>query len=122
MVKKKSQTTAFFQDAAQMVILDEIVVQFGNEGITTVDDLVGFHKDTIQKVADSLRRPGGRIPDPTPNAAPGAKIPTPPFFFRAKYQKRLLAACDIEQYYDTTGRGITTSNIQWNSVIKTFEA
>ena len=68
-----------------MVILDEIVVQFGNEGITTVDDLVGFHKDTIQKVSDSLRRPGGRIPDPTPNAAPWAKIPTPPFVFRLSH-------------------------------------
>ena len=62
------------------------------------------------------------ILDPTPNAAPRAKIPTSPFFFKAKPQKRLLTACEIVQYYDTTGRGITTSNILWNTVINNFEA
>ena len=70
--------------------------------VRTVDDLVAFEKDTIQQVADSLRRPGGRIPDPTPNAAPRATTPKPPFFFGEKYQKRLLTVCDIVQYYDTT--------------------
>ena len=104
-----------------MVIPDETVVQLGNEGITTVDDLMDFDKDTIQQVAESLRRPGGRIPDPTPNSAPGAKIPTPPLVFGAKSQKQLLAACDIVRYYETTGRGITTDNISWNTVINNFE-
>ena len=70
-----------------MGILDETVMQLGNEGITTVDDLVYFDKDTIQQVADSLRRPGGRIPDPMQKSAPGATILTPTFVFGAKYQK-----------------------------------
>ena len=83
---------AFFQNAAQMVILDKTVVQLGNNGITIVDNLVDFDKDTIQQVADSLRRMGSRIPDPTPNASPMAMIPTPPFVFRENSQKGLLDA------------------------------
>ena len=90
-----AQTTALFQNSAQMGIPDETVVQLVNEGITTIEYLMDFYKDTIQQVTDSLRRPVGRIPDPTPNAAPGATIPTPPFVFGANSQKRLLAACDI---------------------------
>ena len=105
-----------------MGIPEEKVVQLGNEGIKTVEDLVDFEKYTIQQVADSFQRPGGSIPDPTPNTAPGATIPTPPFVFGTKPHKQILAACEIVQYYQTTGRGITTSNIQWNLVIKNFEA
>ena len=105
-----------------MGIPDGTVVQLVNEGITTVDYLVDFDKKTIQQVADSLQRPGGKTPDPTPNASPGAMIPTPPFVFREKSQKRLITACDIVRYYETTGQGITTDNILWNTVIKNFEA
>ena len=105
-----------------MGIPDEMVVQLVNERIATVDDLVDFDKDTIQQVADSLRRLGGSIPYPTPNAAPGATIPTPPFVFGENSQKRILTAGDIVRYYDTTRRGIATSKISWNTVIKNFEA
>ena len=42
MVLPNAQTAAFFQNAAQMVISDETVVQLVNEGITTVDDVVDF--------------------------------------------------------------------------------
>ena len=105
-----------------MGIPDKTVVQLGNEGIMKVDDLADFDKDTINQVADSLRRPGCRIPDPTPNAEPGATIPTPPFVFRSESQKGLLAACEIVRYYKTTGRGITTAKISRNTVIKNFEA
>jgi hypothetical protein len=78
-----------------MSIPNATVIQLQNEGIESVDDLIDFDKDTLQQVADNLRRPGGRIPHPTLGAAPGATIPTPPFVFGAKSQKRLLAACDI---------------------------
>ena len=44
----------FFQNFAQMGVPDETVLQLGNEGITTVDDLVKFDKDTIKQVEDSL--------------------------------------------------------------------
>ncbi len=95
MVLTAAQTTLFFEDNAQMGIPHATVLQLQNEGISTVDDLIDFDKDTLQQVADNLRRPGGRIQDPTPGAVLGATIPTPPFVFGAKSQKRLLAACDI---------------------------
>ena len=84
--------------------------------------MVEFEIDTIQQDADSLRRPGNSILDPTPNKAPMETIPTPPFVFGAKSQKQLLTACNIVRYYETTGRSITTANISWNMVIKNFEA
>jgi hypothetical protein len=120
MVLTAAQTTAFFESDDQMGIPNATVIQLQNEGISTVDDLNDFDKDTLQQVADNLRRPGGRVPDPTPGAAAGSTIPTPPFVFGAKSQKRLLAACDIVRYYEETGRPLTAGNIQWNTVIKNF--
>jgi hypothetical protein len=120
MVLTGAQTTAFFEALDQMSIPNATVMQLQNEGISNVDDLIDFDKDTLQQVADNLRRPGGRIQDPTPGAAEGATIPTPPFVFGAKSQKRLLAACNIVRYYEETGRPLTTANIQWNTVIKNF--
>ena len=73
------------------------------------------------QLADNLRKPGGRIPDPNPNAAPGATIPTPAFTFGAKSQKRLTVACDLVRYYQTVGRELTSANIQWNHVMSNFE-
>ncbi len=74
-----AQTTAFFQDAAQMGIPNVTVVQLQEEGIDTVDDLAEFDKDTIEQMTANLHRPAGRIPDPNPGATPGATIATPPF-------------------------------------------
>ena len=95
-------------------------IQLQEEGIDTVNDLVDFDKDTLKQVADNLRRPGGRVPDPDPGAAAGATIPTPLFVFGAKSQMRLLAACDLVRYYDTVGREVTPQNIRWDPVIKNF--
>ena len=97
------------------------VVQMDAEGITTVDDLADFDKDSLQQLADNLRRPGGRVADPNPNADPGATIPTPSFVFGAKSQKRLSVACDLVRYYQTVGRDLTAANIQWNQVMRNFE-
>ena len=68
-----------------------------------------------------MRKPGGRIPDPNPNAAPGATIPTPAFTYGAKSQKRWTVACDLVRYYQTVGRDLTAANIQWNQVMSNFE-
>ena len=121
MVLTAAQTTAFFEDPAQMGIPHETVLQLVQEGIDSVDDLADFDKDSLQQLADNLRRPGGRIPDPDPNAAAGATIPTPPFTFGAKSQKRISAACDLVRYYTTVARPITAANMQWNTVMKNFE-
>jgi hypothetical protein len=95
-----AQTTAFFEHDVQMGIPHDTVLQLQEEGITLVDDLIDFEKDTIEQVAANLRRPAGRVPDPNPNAAPGATIPTPSFFFGAKSQKRLVTATQLLRYYD----------------------
>ena len=119
-VTQAAQTQAFFENADQMAIPHATMVQLANEGIDVVQDLVDFDKDTLQQVADNLRRPGGRMPDPDPNAAAGATIPTPPFAFGAKSHKRLLAACDLVRYYTAVGGDLTPSNIRWNPAIKNF--
>ena len=42
MILTNALKTALFDNATQMRITDEMVVQLGNEGITTVEDLVDF--------------------------------------------------------------------------------
>ena len=86
-----------------------------------VADLADFEKQELQQLADNLRKPGGRIPDPNPNAAPGATIPTPAFTYGAKSEKRLTVACDLVRFYQTVGRDLTAANIQWNQVMSNFK-
>ena len=78
-----AQVNAFFMNADQMGIPPATVKQLEKEGILVVDDLLDFDKDTLQQVADNLRRPPGQIlaneEDPE-----GPYIPTPPFTFGAK--------------------------------------
>jgi predicted RecB family nuclease len=50
-----AQTTAFFEHDVQMGIPNETVIQLQQEGITTVDDLVDFDKDTMEQIAYNLR-------------------------------------------------------------------
>ena len=97
------------------------VVQLALEGIQTVDDLADFDKEPLQQLADSLRRPGGRVPNPDPGAAAGSTIPIPAFVFGAKSQKCLGIACELVRYYNTVGHDLTAANMQWNNVIKNFE-
>ena len=104
MVLTIAQTTAFFEQANQMGIPHYTVVQLQQEGISVIADLAEFDKDSLEQLASNLRRPGGRIPDPNPTAARGATIPTPPFVFGMKSQKRLLVASDLVRFYDTVGR------------------
>eukprot|EP00957_Ditylum_brightwellii_P129299 9863139-Ditylum_brightwellii.AAC.1 len=68
------------------------VVQLVSKGIDAVADLADFDKSSIKQIAENLRWPAGRIPDPTPGADPGAMIPTPLFTFGAKSQQCLLVA------------------------------
>ena len=121
MVLTNAQTSAFFQNATQMAIPVATVLQLQQEGIISVDDLAEFDKTSISQIADNLRRPGGRIPDPTPGAPPGATIPTPPFVFGAKSQQRLNVACNIVRCYNMIGRTITAANMQWTHVLSNFK-
>ena len=121
MVLTAAQTTAFFENNEQMGILHETMVQLQHEGIQSVADLADFDKDSLQQLADNLRKSGGRIPDPNPNAAAGATIPTPVFTHGAKSQKRLAVSCNLIRYYQTVGRDLIAANIQWNQVMSNFE-
>ena len=104
-----------------MGLPDATFQQLAIEGITTVDDLAEFDKDSLQQVADNLRKPSGRVPDPNPGAAAGVTIPTPPFVFGAKSHKRLLVACDLLKYYQAVGRDLTAGNVRWDPIMKNFE-
>lgn len=121
MVFTAGQTTAFFEDANQMGIPNLTVVQLQVEGLAAVSDLEDFDKETIEQIAVNLRRPAGRIPDPTPGAAAGATIPTPPFVIGAKSLKRLTVATDLVKFYNTVGRTIAAGNMTWDGPMKNFE-
>ena len=103
MVLTAAQTIAFFEENAQMGIPHNTVIQLQNEGIAMVDDLADFNKHSLSQLVDNLRNPGGQVPDPNPNAAPGTTIPMPAFTFRAKSQERIVVACNLVQYYDMVG-------------------
>ena len=121
MVLSAAQTTVFFESPDQMGIPHATMVQMQLEGIQSVADLADFEKDSLQQLADNLRKPGGRIADPDPNAPARATIPTPAFTYGAKSQKMLTVACDLIRYYQTVGRDLTAANIQWNQVMSNFE-
>ena len=79
------------------------MVQIQREGIQAVADFADFEKQELQQLADNLRKPGGRIPDPNPNAAPGATIQMPAFTYGAKSQKSLTVACNGKVIQRTIG-------------------
>ena len=118
MVLTQAQTTAFFENANQMAIPNATVVKLSSEGISNAMDLSEFDKTSINQIADNLRRPGGRVVDPND---PNATIPTPPFVFGAKSQQRLLVASDAVRFYETIGRNLTASNLQWSTVLIHFK-
>ena len=87
-----AQTTLLYEANDQMAIPRPTLAQLRNEGITTIDDLGEFDKDTLQQISDNLQRPGGRVPDPNyvppnPMLVPSPVVPTVPtplFIFGAK--------------------------------------
>ena len=103
-----------------MAIPHETVAQLDVEGISHPQDLVEFNKDSLKQVASNLRNPGGRVPNPDPNAPAGATIARPPFVFGAKSQDRLLAAADCFRFYETIGRNLAPSCITYNPIIRNF--
>ncbi len=91
-----AQRTAFFEAPDQMGIPHETVVQLQEEGTDGVEDLTDFDKETIEQIASDLLCPAGRVPDPNPGAAAGARmISAPPFTFGAKSQQRLTHAANL---------------------------
>ena len=75
-----------------MSIPHDTVTWMAVEGITTINNLGDFDKDSLSQMADNLRRPGGRDEDLDNE---DLTIPTPGFTFDAESQKRLLVATDL---------------------------
>ena len=111
MVITAAQMTAFFSEPGHMDLPATTRIAIAQEGVEDLADLIEFDKRSLKQITDNFRRPGGRVPDPDPNAAAGATIPTPAFVFGAKSQLRLKAACDIARYYETTGRDLSAGNM-----------
>ena len=120
MVFTAAQTTAFFTSPARMGVPAATYDQLQVEGITSVNDLAEFDSDAFKQLTESLRRPGGRIPDPTPNAGAGATISTPAFVIGAKSLLRLKAAAKLVRYYQTVDRNLSAGNMQWDPMVKNF--
>ena len=115
------QTTAVFEGNNQMGILHATILQFQLEGMSGVDDLADFDKDSLKQLADNLHHPGGCIPDPNPVAVAGATIPMPAFEFGAKLQAGLSVACNLVRFYNTVGCDLTAANMCWTHVSKNFK-
>jgi hypothetical protein len=135
MVITNAQTTAFFEDPVQMAVDPVTRAQLVVEGITEVDDLQEYDKESWLVLSQNLKKPTGRAPNPDHvPAAAGADaaaiaaanaiaptIPQPPFVFGAKTQKRLLVASEIVRFYKTIGRGLTAGGMMWHPVLKNFD-
>ena len=110
----QAQNTTFFTDPEQMGIPQATYQHMHTEGILDIEHLAEFDKDSIKQLAENLRRPGGTVPDP--DGEEGDMIPTPPFVFGIRSQKRLIVACDLIRYYYATDRTITPQNVLWRQM------
>ena len=120
MVVTQQQLTAFFTSPDQLGIPAATHVQLQSEGIATFEDLLSFKPEDVKRIAESLRRPSGRVPDPTAGAAAGTTIPTPAFSFPIKSQIRLEEAIELAHFYDTIGRQFSAQDMMY-PVIKSFK-
>ena len=105
MVLTNAQRTSFFQGAAQLGVPAATFAQMANDGIETERDLLDFDETSSKQIAENLRRPPGGV-----NA----------FVFGAKSQTWLIHSCNLMRLYHTTGRDPTSTNLQWDSVMKNF--
>ena len=58
MVLTAAQTTAFFESPDEMGIPHATMIQMQFEGIQSFADPADFEKDSLQQLADNMRKPG----------------------------------------------------------------
>ena len=130
MVRTNAQNRSFFECAAYMSIGSQTVTEMASEGFHNFDDVAELDQDMIKAVAAQLFRPGWTIEDPNyvippfvagQPPAPVPHIPTPPYQLSPKSQRRLLVASHLLQYYETTGRPVVVSMMQYTTITKDFE-
>ena len=92
-----------------------MVVKLQEEGIEDVDDLEMVDKDFLKQFIDNLKRPGNQI-----NLG-GEMVVTPYFKFDENLHMRLEADSNILRFYNTVGRAITNTVIQWDPIINYFK-
>ena len=113
------EVKAFLCDYDQMALEEETRLRLQDKGINVPEDLVEFDEDSVRRIADNLRRPGGCTPDPnSANLLTAPGLPTPPFKFGVKSQQRLLKAIQIMKYYDTVNFEIDANMVEYGPVIK----
>ena len=124
MVITNAQNLSFFIDGDQMALNQITFNRLAGEGIQVINDLVDFDEDSLKQVAENLRRPAGRMPDPTigqvGGAVAGATIPIPPFALGAKSHTRLVAATELLKFYRTIGRVLDAASMRWDQVMRNF--
>ena len=101
MVLTVVQMTGVFKGNNQMGVPHATVMQFQLEGISGVDDLADFDKDSLKQLADNLHCLGGCIPDPNPAAVAGAIIPNASFHIRGQVTSKIVSGmqpCQVQQH------------------------
>ena len=104
------QTTVFFKGNDQMGVPHATILQFQLKGISCVDDLADFGKDSLKQLVDNLHSRWTQ-----------ATIPMPAFIFGAKSQARISVACNLVRFYNTVGCDLTAANMHWMHVAKNFK-
>ncbi len=117
MVFTALQTTAFFENAAQMGLTNRTRLQsLLPEGIAFVADLAEWEDDDWDQWYANCRRPP-KIQDP---ANVDALIDVLPFPVPVKSLKRLKLASRLVRFYQSVDRDLTAANMRWE-VIKNFD-
>ena len=121
MVLTAAQTTAFFEDAAQMGLPNRTRTgSLQAEGIVNPEDMAEWENTDWDVWADNAKKPP-KIQDPAAGAAPGDLINQVPFTVPVKSLKRLKLTSRLIRHYIDTDRPLTVGNIKWLNVGKNFE-
>ena len=130
MVRTNDQNRTFFEGDAYMSIDSRTVTEMASKGFHNSDDVAEFDQGMIKAVAAQLCRPGGTIEDPNyfvppfvagQPPAPVSCIPTSSYQLSNNYQRRLLVASHLLQYYATTSRPIVVDMMQYTTIGKDSE-
>ena len=118
-----NQTTASFTNSPQVAPPNNIRARLALEGIVNVDNFDGFKEDQINQAFKNMRT---AIPGILYAAAAGgaAAVPVvaavPPVLVSAKCDLCLKVALIAYHYYDSIGRAVTPSNINYTNFFKGF--
>ena len=108
-----NQVTVFFEQETQMGLLAATRVRFQKKRFTSVDDLFDFLPVDIKQLAETIKKPEGRIADPNDT---DATIPISLFPFGAKSQKRFAKTGYFVRYYQTTERDLIAAMLQYTFI------